>query len=211
MMPKFNNIPNHYFPSGIKVKEGFWLSRSPSLDAFIFARCDGINDGQLNVLVTKRSETMMDEPNKYCVPCGYFDWNENGYDAMIREVYEETSLYLPDYEKYNIFDNHHQSFYTDTRVSNNRQNIELMYVVVLDFNNDKDNFPMFVENYSEKETTLVKWMDWSTFSLESSNMEWAFHHDIRIRDALFYYNTGQFNIDYFNKQMLIRSQTLGGN
>lgn len=206
--PKFNNIPNVYVPAGTKVQEGFWISRSPSLNAFIFARCDGINGGMLNVLTTKRSEIMMDEPNKHCAPCGYFDWNENGYESMIREVYEETSLYLPDFEKFNIFNNRQQPFLTETRVSNNRQNIELMYIVVLEFGDDKDSFPMSIESYTDKEVSAVKWIDWYTFSDASSNLEWAFHHDIRIRDALLYYNMGQFNMDFFNKQMLKRSQTL---
>jgi ADP-ribose pyrophosphatase YjhB (NUDIX family) len=206
--PKFNNIPNIFVPAGTKVKEGFWISRSASVDAFIFARCDEVNGGMLNILTTKRSEIMPDEPNKHCVPCGCFDWSENGYDAMIREVYEETSLYIPDYQKFNIFDNRHQSFYTDTRVSNNRQNIVLMYIIMLEFGDDKDSFPMFIENYTNKETASVKWMDRYTFTNASSGLKWAFHHDIRIQDALLYYNTGQFNMDFFNKQMLKRSQIL---
>lgn len=207
--PKFNNIPNEFVPAGTKSKKDYWMSRAPSLSAFIFARCDKVHGGMLNILVTKRSEAMPDDPNKYCAPCGYFDWNENGYEAMTREVYEETSLYLPDYQKFNIFDNHHQSWYTETRIANNRQNVELMFMVMLEFGDDEGSFPMFVENYTEKETSEVKWMDWYTFVHANSGLEWAFHHDIRGQDALLYYNTGQFNMDYFNKQMLKRSQTLG--
>jgi len=204
--PKFNNIPNEFVRNGTKSKKDYWISRSASVNGFIFARCDGINNNMLNVLIIKRSETIMDEPNKYCAPCGYLDWNENGYESMIREVYEETSLYLPNYKKFNIFDNHQQSFYTETKISNNRQNVELMYITVLEFGEDKDNFPIFIEDYSCNETAAVKWMDWYEFI--HNNLEWAFHHDIKIRDALMYYNTGLFNKDYFTQQMLKRSQTL---
>ncbi len=79
---------------------------------------------------------------------------------------------------------------------------------MLEFGDYKDSFPMYIENYTAKETAAIEWMDWYTFSNASNGLEWAFHHDIRIQDALLYYNTGQFNMDFFNKQMLKRSQTL---
>lgn len=206
--PKFNNIPNEFVPAGTKSKNDYWMSRAGSISGFIFARCDEINGGMMNALITKRSETMMDESNKYCVPCGYFDWGENGYEVMIREIYEETSLYLPDYKKFIIFDNHQQPFYVETRPSNNRQNIELMYITVLEFGKDKESFPMFVENYTNKEIVAAIWMDWYTFIHANNGLEWAFNHNIRIQDAQLYYNTGQFNMDFFNEHMLKRSQTL---
>jgi len=193
---------------GFAIKQDYWISRSSSADGFIFARANNINGGMINVLTIKRSKTMQDEPDKYCVPCGYFDWDENGYEAMIRELYEETTLYLPDYKEFNIFDNYQQSFCTITHPSNNRQNIELMYIAVLEFGDDKDSFPMFIENYSNNEITEVKWMSWYDFVNASNDLEWAFNHNIRIHDALLYYNTGQFNMDFFNKEMLKRSQTL---
>lgn len=206
--PKFNNRPNEFVRAGTQAKNDYWMSRAASISGFIFARCNEINGDMMNILITKRSETMTDNPGKYCAPCGYFDWDENGYEVMIREAYEETSLYLPMYEKYNIFNNRRQPFYVETQPSNNRQNIELMYIAVLEFGKDKDSFPMSIEDYTDKETASVKWMDWYSFTNASSELEWAFHHDIRIQDALFYYNTGQFNMDHFNKQMLKRSQTI---
>jgi 8-oxo-dGTP pyrophosphatase MutT (NUDIX family) len=199
--PKFNNTPNEFVPAGTKAKKNYWMSRSASISGFIFARCDEINGGMLNVLITKRSKTMTDYPNLYCAPCGYFDWDENGYETMIRELYEETSLYLPDYQKFNIFDNHQQPFYTETSAGNNRQNIELMYITVLEFGEDKESFPMFVKNYANKETAAAIWMDWYTFTHANNGLEWAFNHDKRIQDALLYYNTGQYNINFFNEKM----------
>ena len=133
----------YYLKPQLAISVSVWDSRSAAVDCFIFARCDGFNGNMLNVLTIKRSKTMRDEPNKWAVPSGYFDWDENGYESMTRELYEETSLYIPDYQKFNIFDNHKQSFYTKTTPATNRQNIVLMYIVVFEFGEDIDNFPKF--------------------------------------------------------------------
>lgn len=191
-IPKFNNRPNHYIT-------GYWISRSVAVDAFVFARCTGINEGMLNILTIKRSTTMRDDPNKYAVPSGYLDWNENGYESMIRELYEETSLYLPDHQNFNVFDNYKQPFYTNTKPTINRQNVVIMYITVLEFGRSTESFPKFIENFTSKETAEVKWMSWLDFT--QNKLEWAFNHDKRIMDALTYYNTGQFNICFFNREM----------
>ena len=69
----------------------YWISKAVAVVGIIFANTvDG-----LHVLVIKRSNTMRDEPKKFGVPSGFLDWEETLHEAMIREVYEETSIYLP--------------------------------------------------------------------------------------------------------------------
>lgn len=190
--PKFNNIPNQCI-------NGIWNSRSVAVDAFIFAKANNINDGMLNVLAIHRSPSIRDEPNKWAVPSGYLDWNENGYESTIREVYEETSLYLPDYEKYMVFNNHEQSFYTDTRITNNRQNVVLRYVFLFDFGDGAD-FPINIEEYTCEETDIVKWIGCKEYTRKDSELIWAFDHNIKIFDAISYID-GRYDIDHFNKTM----------
>ena len=90
MEKKFNNRLNERIEANGKE---YWISRSVAVVGIVFA----IKDHIVYTLVTKRS-SIMDQPHKLCVPCGYLDWDESCYEAMLREVYEETSLYLPDYK-----------------------------------------------------------------------------------------------------------------
>lgn len=80
-MSRFNNIPN----KEITDTEGnkHWISPSVSVDALLVV--NGF------VLIVKRSENMSN-PNKWCLPCGFLDWNEDFLRACIRELYEETSI-----------------------------------------------------------------------------------------------------------------------
>lgn len=195
--PQFNNVPNPY------IKEGhYWKSRASSVDAFIFALAPKeIEYGQLHVLIIKRSENMEAEPNKYGVPCGYLDWGETLYDAIIREVYEETSLYLPNYEKYLEFDNNKQPFFIDSKPNsfyNERQNVGHQFIFTLDFSERSINeFPSHIEKFTSTETSLVKWLPWYDFIV--NDFEWSFNHDQKIKDALSYFMQGFANQEWYYK------------
>jgi len=187
--PKFNNKPNphlvHHYDSGtgIKVHQDFWVSRAPAVVGIIFAF--GVDNGT-RVLVIKRSTKMRDEPNKYGAPSGYLDWDESGFDGMMREVYEETSMYLPDYEPFLIFNNNKQPFFVqDDPKKDKNQNVSLTYLVVYDFASDPESFPIEIEKYSDSETAKVEWLKLTDFYnvfpyLENEKREWAFNHDERI-------------------------------
>jgi ADP-ribose pyrophosphatase YjhB (NUDIX family) len=127
---------------------------------------------------------------KIGLPCGYLDWNETLYEAMIREVYEETSLFMPDYEKYVIFDNNKQPFFVkDDPKADKRQNVSLLFITAYDFINEPDVFPLAeIEAFSCKETAMVKLMNLSEFYGTSMNYEWAFNHDETIKSAMQFFN-----------------------
>ncbi len=197
--PKFKNKPNWQFHCGGITH---WVHRAPSVDGFIFALAPKeINWGELHVLVIRRSDNMEVDPGKYGVPCGHLDWDETLYDAMVREVYEETSLYLPDYRNYLEFDNNRQPFLTDSnpRASyNSRQNVGHHFVIALDFSEKSvDEFPLFVENYTSSETSLVKWMPMYDFNI--NDLEWSFNHHQGIIDAQAFFMQGFSNPDWFYK------------
>ena len=186
--PVFKNTPNEHLTLQIhnevnKLKRDIWISRAPAVVGIVFAF--GVEGGP-RVLVIKRSKKMLDESNKYGAPSGYLDWNESGFDAMVREVYEETSMYLPDYDPFLTFNNYEQPFYvhSDPETDKN-QNISLTYIMVYDFHSDPDFFPTDIENYVDHETARVEWLKLQEFY--NSKYEWAFNHNKRIEMALRYY------------------------
>lgn len=181
--PKFNNKPNENLQFKYKdINVDLWISRSLAVVGVIFADTD---DG-IKVLITKRSDTMIDEPGKYSLPCGYLDWNETTYEAMIREVCEETSLYLPDYKEYLIYDNDKKNYDMKDSPNVNRQNVTLLYINVFDFKDKMVDFPTEIENFTSRETSKVKWLKLVDFY--HSDYYWAFNHDDTIKNALKYFN-----------------------
>ena len=189
--PKFNNKPNAHVRynyndgSGVKIDQDFWISRSTAIVGVVLA---STRDG-LQILITKRSKKMRDEANKVGVTCGYLDWGETRYEAMIREVYEETSLYLPEYEKMLIYNNNQEAIIIkDNPNTDKRQNVSHIFLSVFDFTDCPDKFPLFVELYSSKETAWVKWMKLLTFYETYTNYDWAFHHDETIINAIKFFN-----------------------
>ena len=187
--PKFNNKPNEHLMLGLdtsihKIRRDIWISRACAVVGIVFAF--GV-EGGTRVLVIKRSKKMRDEPNKYGAPSGYLDFNESGFDGMTREVFEETSMYLPDYNSFLKFDNNKQPFFVqDDPKKDRNQNISLTYIIVYDFIGHQDFFPINIENYTDHETIGVEWLKLSDFYNESK--EWAFNHDERIKMALEYFN-----------------------
>lgn len=87
-MNRFNNVPNKLITDTDGNKH--WISPSASVDALLV-----VNNF---VLVVKRSAEMSN-PNKWCLPCGFIDFNENLIDASVRELYEETGI---DIREHNI-------------------------------------------------------------------------------------------------------------
>jgi 8-oxo-dGTP pyrophosphatase MutT (NUDIX family) len=170
--PVFKNKPNPEHKVGNKT---FWESRSVAVVGVIIA-FDG-NDHY--VLVEKRSKTMMDEPGKWCLPCGYLDWNETGWEALIREVFEETSLYLPDHTKV-IEDNNQEPFFVNTDPKENRQNIALSYCTVIFF---KDGLPQEPLKYANSEIEQILWVPIENLD----KYEFAFQHNKRVEMALDYF------------------------
>jgi len=170
---KFHNTPNEE----VKLPDGriIYLSRSAAIVAIILAKEHDNDD--IYVLTEKRS-AIMDEPNKWAAVSGYIDWNESGYEAIIREIYEETSFYLPDHKSALVFDNDGQPFYVHTDPKTDaKQNISLTYIFIYEF----IKLPRKIENFKDKEISQIKWMKLS--EVFTGDKKWAFDHDKRIEMA----------------------------
>jgi 8-oxo-dGTP pyrophosphatase MutT (NUDIX family) len=173
--PKFNNKPNKHL----------WVSRAVAVVGIVFAiTLDG-----MKVLIAKRSDKMMDEAGKYGIPCGYLDWNETTFDGMTREVYEETSLYLPDHAYHLVTNNNKIPFTIHDSPANNRQNVSLLFLSVYNFSPRMDMFPVDIEQYTNEETSEVKWISLTDFYLKYDHeYEWAFNHNETIKEAVKHFN-----------------------
>lgn len=187
---KFNNIPNEHLQlrywknNGENINVDYFISRAIAVVGIVFVIP---LIGDIHILITKRSSKMYDEAGKFNMPCGYLDWNETIYEAMVREVYEETSLYLPDYEDLLVLDNKQPIYIKDDPTKDKRQNVSFLYLSVLDFSKTINRFPIEIENYTDRETAMVKLMPVSEFYKLSDSMEWAFNHNETIKSAIQYY------------------------
>lgn len=186
----FKNRPNYHLRynyndgRGLKIDQDFWISRSVAVVGIVLA--DTV-DG-LKILIAKRSQRMLDEAGKWGVPCGYLDWDESTHDAMVREVYEETSVYLPDIEKQLMYDNNKQPICINDDPNTKRQNITLIYLSTYDFLDKMSKFPLHAEGFNNKETAIVTWMKMYDFYEKCTEYQWAFHHDDTIKDAIKFFN-----------------------
>jgi len=173
MKPTFKNKGNEEveLPDGRKV----WLSRANAVVAVVL----GIHMDNIFVLAEKRSSTMMDAPGLWAVPSGYLDWDESGWEAVVRELYEETSFYVPKYENNLITDNDQQPFFVRSDPGENRQNIAMSYCLIYDFSK---KLPKEVESYKDSEVDEIKWIPIE--QIFGSKRKWAFNHDERIAMAV---------------------------
>jgi 8-oxo-dGTP pyrophosphatase MutT (NUDIX family) len=190
--PVFKNKPNehiiirHEFKNTINTID-YWISRAVAVVGIVFVIP---LVGGIQTLITRRTMEMPDEAGKFGLPCGYLDFDETGYDAMVREVYEETSLYLPKYKKYLVLNNNEQPFTVHDKPSrDSRQNVSLIYLSVYDFHEAMDQFPLDILKYTDKETSEVKWMLLTDFYCKfDREYEWAFKHNETIKEALIFFN-----------------------
>ena len=68
-----------------------WFSRSMATAIFVFARN---KDGVLHVLASERGKGAADFQGCWNCPCGYLDFNETTKQCAIRELEEETGIWM---------------------------------------------------------------------------------------------------------------------
>lgn len=151
----------------------YWISRSVAVVIFVFAR-DIYN--QEYILAEQRGTGTPDPEyiGKYCVPCGYLDYDETIIQAAQRELMEETGLNFPttDFKLLNI---------NDLPKSDKRQNITFRYIVNSNVNIE-DLSNLFTTKNSEKdEIESIKFIKLK----DIDNYEWAFNHQELIKEISF--------------------------
>lgn len=149
----------------------YWISRSIAVSCFVFA----IINKKWCVLANKRGEGVPDFKGYWNVPCGYLDWDETTKDAAIREVYEETGVKLETATFWGIND----------QPTENHQNVTFRFYSILGNSQIKNlNIDSNSRGGEEQEVDAVKWIPVS----EMNNYDWAFDHDIIIKDFIETFN-----------------------
>ena len=119
-----------------------WHSRSCCTSLMLFCR----QGNKTLVLMNKRGPAMT-YTDKWCLPCGYMDWNENGFNAARRELWEECGVFIPEVRD-------KLPWFIDTEPNGGLQNITIHYDYEIDGPVETHN-----RNCVEGEVTDIKWFD----------------------------------------------------
>jgi 8-oxo-dGTP pyrophosphatase MutT (NUDIX family) len=179
MTKKFNNRENKLINyEGVDI----WLSRSVAVVGLHFVE----SNGEMYVLIEKRSNKM-DCPGKWSAACGYLDWDESAYEAVIRETYEETGFYVPD-QKELVWKNEGEPIKVNSAPTKDaRQNVSLIYLFVYKYENGLPKEPI---SFTSSEVDEVIWLNINNLDsgFFSDPGVWAFNHDSVIGNAVGFYN-----------------------
>lgn len=163
--PLFKNRPNtcHTLPDGTEL----WISRSCAVMSIVAAKCDG----EIYIALGKRGEGVPDEKGKFCLSCGYMDWDENAFDAARREVWEELGLDVSDEREWGY---NTQPWWVQSEPTANRQNITMRFW----FRANCLELPQLsAENSEENEVEELCWVPLK----EAVEMDLAFNHQLVLK------------------------------
>lgn len=170
----FNNTPNEC----VKTEDGrtVWLSRSVAVLGLIVIKYNE----ELYVLLNKRGQNTHNHQGKWCIPCGYLDYNETTYEGVCRELYEETGFDLNSaLNKYSIIkgnSNKSPFHINDDPKGDSLQNITFRFGYILD---NCFKLPKLSKKYAEEnEVDDVKWIKLD----EALNLDLAFNHNKIIKE-----------------------------
>jgi ADP-ribose pyrophosphatase YjhB (NUDIX family) len=182
---KFSNKENELITKESIGDRELYFSRSIAVLGVVIVR----NKDDVYILVERRG-TKVDEPFKWCVPCGYLDWNENGTGAIFREILEETNLNMDTFLNENklVYERLRQPWYvSDNPHTSNRENVTLRYGCCVDVDGDLPELSNC--NVGETEVTDLKWLD--VTNVGGSEYDFAFGHDVIISKFI------QIVLEYF--------------
>lgn len=167
--PKFKGIELDNNNQPIEGTEFIgWHSRSLAVVVVI------TDPAHQHFLVEKRGVGCPDNVGKLCLPCGYLNWDETLKDAAIREVYEETGLFIKQDQL--------QMLQINDNVDNNRQNVSVYFIAEIDSDEilDKMNSDGINTNTEQRggegnECEKIMWVTRNYVNLNKT--EFCFKHE----------------------------------
>ncbi|MCM1984796.1 NUDIX domain-containing protein [Lyngbya confervoides] len=172
---KFNNRQNRCIAVG---GEQLWISRSVTVLPALFL----VQGEQTYVPLGLRGYGLPDECGKWALPGGYLDYDETAGEAVIREIWEEMGLNIPDLQsKYRFEGSLDQPYYVLT-LPRNRQNVTLRFPLMF-FLPETQDLPALNPQVGVDEVIEAKWFQLS----EALAMPLAFYHHEVIRHCLAHY------------------------
>lgn len=165
--------------------KGPWFSRSVAVATAVLLK--NTEDGEWYVLANQRGSGTPDYQGYWNLPCGYLDYNENGQQAAVREVYEETGIQINPTQL--------MDFGYSSETKENRQNVCLFFAAIL--KGPKSNYRFSKENMETNEVDGIQWVSLS----ETKEFMWAFDHDELLEKILVKLNP-QMNNEYDIKDLI---------
>ncbi len=174
--PKFTNRPNPKIHS--LNGDVFYHSRANAVVAEICLY--DIQQKTWSILLMQRGLKDQEFAGYWALPSGYLDWNETLYQAMMREVYEETGVWLPmviqqstsvlaDQQPWRIAD----------APTGQKQNLAFHYAVLLAW--PSSDYPsLSVQSEDPRETSNAQWVDIQ----HAADMNLAFAHQQHIQQLI---------------------------
>jgi len=153
----FNNRQNIM----IKDERGkaHWISRS------VVVVCLVTWKGKF--LIVRRGNHVI-QTGKWCLPCGYLDYDESVEECAVREIWEESGIDIHQYSHDMKLD------YVNSRPDHTRnQDIGFHYVIEI---NSEEEPKIDLNVVDSNETTDVKWIGLG----ELNDFKFAFNHDKKI-------------------------------
>lgn len=150
----------------------YWISRSIAVVTILVA-CNKFNEQC--VLIVQRGTGTPDPEfvGKYCLPCGYLDYNETCVEAAVRELKEETGIEAPvsAFELVGINDNPY---------SDKRQNVTFRYLVHCCTPVEELEELFTTEHSENNEISSIRFT-----RIDDIDMyEWAFNHNELIKQYI---------------------------
>lgn len=143
----------------------YWISRSVAVVVAVFTKD--------SVVVIQRGKGTPDPEyvGKYCLPCGYLDFDETCAQAARRELIEETGLNLPlsDFKLVNI---------NDDPNGDKRQNLTFRYVVRTPLSEEELELMFTTKNSEKDEVASIRFIKMSNIDM----YELAFNHNNLIKE-----------------------------
>ena len=163
--PPFSNRQN----PRVEITPGKVLydSRSVAVTAVVVAHDVATNT--FHALVSERG-TAVDHSGKWCLVCGYLDWDEGLDDAIRREVFEEAGIDLRMLESLGLAIVPGQPVFVQADPRWHRQNVTARFSVELTARPEPTT-----ANAEPNEVTAVRWMP--VVAAEIDALPWAFGHD----------------------------------
>lgn len=174
--PQFHNRPN----PRIQTQDGRKLHHARA-NAVVAEIClYDIQQKTWSILLMQRGLQDAEFAGYWALPAGYLDWDETLYQAMQREVYEETGLWLPAVLA------HAPAVIADPKPwrindapTDQKQNLAFHYAVLFAWSS-ADYPALSVQSEDPRETLNAKWVDLQ----QAAEMDLAFVHQKHIRQLL---------------------------
>ncbi|WP_158657743.1 NUDIX hydrolase [Agarilytica rhodophyticola] len=183
-LKKFTNKQNE--PVTLTDGRMVWLARSCAVVGHILLF--SIRHQNWYVLLGKRGQGTPDCQGYWGLPCGYLDWDETLTQGMMREVWEECGLYLPNLKDNPDFgwsesacihsglDAKDHPWWISDNPGSGKQNISMHFAVAFSWRGEQ--FPQLsAENAEPDEVEDIAWVEIE----EACSMDLAFNHAQHIR------------------------------